>query len=352
MSFDRPTLTELIDRAVADIESRLDGADASLRRTLLGVLARMEAGSVHGLYGYLDWIALQGMPDTADTAQLDRWSSIWGKQRKAAATASGSVTFTGTDGGVIPTGTLLKRADDVEYATTEDGEIEGGTAVVLLAATEAGADGNAASGTKLSLPTPLSWVKSTAVAAELSGGSDEEADADLRDRLLARIRQAPHGGADFDYVQWALEVGGVTRAWAYPRELGPGTVTVRFMTDGLTSDGIPTAQAVDEVQAYIDVMRPVTADVTVVAPVAVAMNPVINLSPNTAAVRAAVEAELADLLAREAEPGTTVLISHIREAVSIAAGESDHVLVAPTTDVEHATGAVGVLGTITWGDLA
>ncbi|AMK09658.1 baseplate J/gp47 family protein [Pseudodesulfovibrio indicus] len=351
MPFDRPSLSDLISRVKADIESRLAGADASQRRTLLGILAVVEAGAVHGLYGYLDWIAAQGMPDTADAEQLERWASIWGKQRKSAASATGLVTFTGSDGSVIPTGTVVSRSDGLEFSTTEDGTIAAGSAAVAVTAVEAGADANTAAGVKLKLVSALSGVQSTAVAGELSGGADVEGDGDLRSRLLARIRQAPHGGADFDYVAWALEVSGVTRAWVYPLELGAGTVTVRVMTDGTTEDGIPAAETVDAVQTYLDAARPVTAEVFVVAPVAVPMDPAISISPNTEAVQAAIEAELGDMLLRAAEPGATIRVSHLREAISIATGEADHVLLSPAADVAHAVGEVATLGTITWSDL-
>lgn len=351
MPFDRPSLSDLISRVSADIESRLDGADASQRRTLLGILAIVEAGAVHGLYGYLDWIAAQGMPDTADTEQLERWASIWGKQRKSASAAAGQVTFTGTDGNVIPSGTRVARSDGLEFSTSEDGTIEAGSAAVAVEAADTGTDYNTAAGAKLKLVTALAGVQSSAVAGDIAGGADKESDADLRARLLTRIRQAPHGGADFDYTAWALEVPGVTRAWVYPLELGAGTVTVRIMTDGTTEDGIPAAETVDAVQAYLDAARPVTAEVYAVAPMAVPMDPAISISPNTAAVQAAIEAELADMLLREAEPGATILVSHLREAISIATGEADHVLISPAADVAHAVGEVATLGTITWSDL-
>ena len=63
---------------------------------------------------------------------------------------------------------------------------------------------------------------------------------------------------------------------------------------------------------------------------------------------AAIEAEIIDLLRREAVPGGTVLLSHLREAISIAAGEADHALTIPAANVTHATGELAVLGTITW----
>lgn len=350
MPFQRPELATLISRAQADIESRLPGADARLRRTLLGVLARIHAGSVHALYGYLDWLAKQLMVDTAEVEHLERWASIWGVARKAAAQASGDVTFTGTDGVTIPAATVLARADGVEYATDADVTIAGGTATAAVTAAEGGADGNADAASSLSLVSPIAGVNSAATVAAggLTGGTDTEADEDLRTRVLRRIQQPPHGGADFDYVAWALEVAGVTRAWVYPAELGLGTVTVRFMMDDTYADGIPQAADVTAVQDYIDALRPVTAALTVVAPVAVALDLTIALEPNTATVQAAVQAELEDLLQREAEPGATILLSHLREAISIAAGETDHDLVSPAADVTHSTGEIPVLGTITW----
>lgn len=350
MPFTRPTLAELIDRAASDIETRLPGTDARLRRSNLGVLARIHAGSTHGLYGYLDWLALQLMPDTAEAEHLARWAGIWGVTRKAAAAATGNVTFTGTNGTVIPTGTLIQRADGAQFATNAEGTISAESAAIAVTATVAGADGNTAASTSLTLVSPITGINTATTVASggLSGGSDEEDDESLRDRLLARIQQPPHGGASFDYASWALEVSGVTRAWVYPQELGLGTVTVRFVRDDDASI-IPDAGEVATVQAYIDSKRPVTAAVTVVAPTVVPLDfEISGLNPNNTTVKAAIEAELEDLLRREAEPGGTILISHIREAISVAAGEYDHVLVSPTANITHTTGQLATMGTITW----
>lgn len=54
MPFNRPTLPQLIQRNITDIESRLPGRDARLRRSNLNVLAKVHAGAAHGLYGALD----------------------------------------------------------------------------------------------------------------------------------------------------------------------------------------------------------------------------------------------------------------------------------------------------------
>lgn len=351
MPFQRPTLAELIAQGQAEIEASLPGADASLRRTVLGVLTRVIAGGEHGLYGYLDWLSNQVLPDTAESEHLDRHASIWGVTRKAAAFTTGTVDFTGTNGAVVPVGSELKRADGVKYLTTTEATIAAGVAAAIVAATSAGIDGLADAGQALNLTTPIAGVASAAVVAAggLIGGADEESDADIRTRVLARIQAPPHGGADFDYITWALEVAGVTRAWVYAQELGLGTVTVRFMMDNTYADGIPLAADVAAVQAYIDPARPVTAALTVVAPIAVPVNYTIaGLNPATAEVKAAIDAELADLIKREAIPGGTILLSHIREAISIAAGETDHALTVPAADVTHTTGQIATMGAITW----
>ena len=62
----------------------------------------------------------------------------------------------------------------------------------------------------------------------------------------------------------------------------------------------------------------------------------------------AIEAELADLIRRESEPGGTLLVSHIREAISTAQGETDHELTSPTADVTVQATQITTLGTVTF----
>jgi uncharacterized phage protein gp47/JayE len=348
--FNRPALSDIVARTRGDLLTRLS-QDELLRRSDAEVLARVLAGASHEIHGYLDWIARQVIYDTADDEILIRWASIWGVAQKAAAAASGNVLVTGTVGKLIPVDTLMKRADGVEFMVTADTTLGASATAVPVEAVEAAAAGNTVAGTELTLLNPIAGVQSgvTVDSGALTNGSDIESVTSLRSRFLARIQQPPAGGSSADYERWALEVPGVTRAWVYPKEMGAGTVTVRFVRDNDASI-IPDAAEVQAVQDYIDdsSRKPVTADVYVVAPVAVPLNFTIQLTPATAAVKGAVEAELRDLLLREAAPGVTLLISHIREAVSSAAGETDNVLVSPTTNQVYTTGQMPVFGSITW----
>lgn len=349
MPFQRPNLTALVARADEDFDARLPGADSRLRRSVLSVLSRVHAGAVHGLYGMLADNALQGLPDTATGEVLLRWAATFGVEPKAAEPATGPVALTGSDDAVVPAGTLLQRLDGVEYVTTAEAVIAEGAATVEVEAVTAGEGGQAVEGTILTFASPVAGVAAGAVVAAggLVGGADAEDPEALRARLLERLRVPPHGGAASDYVRWAKEVPGVTRAWVYPLLNGLGTVGLTFVMDG-REDIVPEAGDVAAVEAWIAPRRPVTADVDVFAPTPVDLDLTIALTPDTAAGRLAVVAELKDMLARDAEPGGTILISRIREAVSIAAGESDNTITSPSADVTHDPGELAVLGDITW----
>lgn len=352
MPFARPTLAELIDRITADMSSRVLGVDgAVLRRSLLGIIARAEAGEAHMLYGYLEWIGRQSIPDTAEGEWLERWAVVWGLSRTAATYAGGDLTITGTNGSVIPDGTLWQRQDGVQYATQGAETISGGTATATLEAVVAGEDGNLDAGTTMFLVSPIAGVTATATVAAggLTGGSDTETDARLRTRLLERIAEPPQGGAERDYIAWAKAASSdVTRVWVTPNGMGAGTVVVQFVVDDDPDGLIPDAGQVDTVQDYIDERRPVTADVYVSAPTEVPRAMTIKISPNTSAVQAAVTAELEDLFRRDAEPGGTIYISRIREAVSIATGEANNLMVTPTADIVDTAGNISTLGAITF----
>lgn len=350
MPFNRPALSEIIQRSKTDLEGRLNDGKTALRRSVLAVIARTIAGASHLLHGHLDWVYRQAFADLADEDNLVRWGAIFGVERKAAEFAEGPYEFTGTNGTSIPALTQVQRSDGLIYETDAEVIISAGIAIANIVALTAGANGNADTGVTMNLVSPITGVDSegSVQAPGISGGADEESIDDLRARVLSRIRQPPQGGNENDFVQWALEVPGVTRAWVYPLLLGAGTVGILFVRDNDTPSIIPDAGEIQDVQDYIDERRPVTANVTVLAPTEDPLNFTIQLTPNTAEVRAAVEEELKDFLSRESEPGGTLLLSQINEAISIADGEMDHILTVPNANVVAASGQLKTFGVVTW----
>jgi uncharacterized phage protein gp47/JayE len=354
MPFDRPTLAELRDRIRRDFNARLPGADALLRQSNLGVIADVLAGLSTLHYGYQVWLSKQLFPDTAEGPFLERWASIWGLTRYAATTALGAIDVHGTPGATVPPGAEFQRTDGVRYQSADGATLDAaGLATVAVEAEVAGTAGDALTSTPVTTITAYPGVvpQATVAAPGIAGGAEQETDAQLRTRLLARIQTPPHGGAASDYVDWALEVPGVTRVWVAPEEQGAGSVVVRFTMDDAAHapNGIPTAADVALVQAHLDEVRPVTAKVVVLAPVARALDiTIFALTPDTPAVRAAAETELRDTLYRHGEPGGVVYVSWLWEAVSLASGERHHRITVPPSDVPLGAGELPVLGTVTY----
>lgn len=71
-----------------------------------------------------------------------------------------------------------------------------------------------------------------------------ETDAAYLARLLDYIRRPPAGGNKFDYVKWAKEISGVTKAYCVPIGQGLGTVDVIILANVTTTGSeIPSSSA-------------------------------------------------------------------------------------------------------------
>lgn len=350
MPFERQTLSQTVAEVQAGLASRLPGADTRLRRAVLTVLARVVGGVAYGLDAFIAYKAKQIFPMTADEEHLPRLARPWRVFQKNPEAATGYAVFPGLEGKPFPAQTLMQRADGVQYESTAEAVAEDGEALVPVRAVKAGKDGNAAAGTTLTLVQPVEGFDFSGTVAELgiSAGVDIEDIENFRGRLITRWQEPPQGGAVTDWKAWALEVPGVTRAWAYARWMGLGTVGVLFTTDDADSP-IPDATMVQRVQAYLTDpnLKPITADVYVTAPTPKVNDIVIaGLDPATEAVKAAIRAELADLYRREGEPARMLPVSHIREAISTAAGEYDHELVTPLSNIYPAKHELPLLGDV------
>lgn len=348
MSFERPTLPELVARIEADFVSRLELASALLRRAVIKVLSRVIAGAAHMMHGHLDYLSRQLFPDQADDAYLVRQAGLFGISKTAPDYAQAVVEFTGTNGTVIPAGTILVRADGVEYSTDADTTIASGVAEADVTAEEPGADGSVTVGVTFSFSSAVAGADSTSTVTEvIQDGSDLETTEALRIRLLERLSDPPHGGTDADHIAWAKETPGVTRAWVQRQGQGPGTVVVRFVRDD-DPDPIPDAGEVAAVQAVLDEKAPAYATAIAFAPTAQSVAFTIEIVPNTAANRAAVQTSLEDLFLRESEPGGGMLLSAMQTAIGTTAGITDYTLTAPVADVTSTTNQLPRVGTITW----
>ncbi len=348
MPFYRPTLQEIANGIFTDVVGRLKLKAAVLRRSLAGVISRALAGAVHGLYGYITWLSKQIFVHQCDDEYLDHHGAERGIGRKPANTARGFVNARGTTGLTLKAGTKLRFGNDRSrlYYVRSDVDFVGGVATPLVYAVTPGEVSNLQAGAVLYLITPISGIQSamTVGDAGIIGGADPEENDLYRERILDKIRNPPHGGNANDYVQWALEVPGIERAWPLPNIAGLGTVGVMVARGIDAEDPRPDAELVAMVKAHIEEQRPVTAEVYIIVPELVPLNAVVYISPNTQAIRDAVLAEMQDFLIRDGQPDSYLRLSRISETISGAAGEHHHELAVPVADIYIGKTELPVLG--------
>lgn len=346
----RPTLQTLIARISGDVQAGVDATAPLLPTSILSVLARVFAGSAHLLWGYLSWVARQVIPDTAEAEYLERWAAIYGIYRVPATYAAAEAEIAGTNGIVIPAGTVLVAAGGAEYATAADATVTGGVATLEVTALVAGAAGTLAEGQVLQLLQPVAGLNPSGTVQEsgLVAGADAETDEAMRGRLLARIQNPPQGGSAADYVAWTLANPDISaaRAWVYPGIDGAGSVGVVFTVAG--ADPIPSSPQVEAMRDYLAELAPVTARVIVIAPELLEVDLTIAITPDTSALRTAVEASLAEYFAENGSPGATLYRSQISEAIASVPGIVDHTLTAPVANVVLGADELATVGAVTW----
>lgn len=363
-----PSLADLRKQVRDHISARLPGADANIPNSPLRVISDNQAGFAAMALDFIRWATRQLLPDTAEREWLDRHADIWVGGRKPGAYASGSVTITGLSGVTVPMATQLAYGD-VSYETIGDVTIgSSGSAACAVRCLSPGIAGNRDTGQSLAVSVAVAGADASAVVMSMSGGIDAETDDDLRARVLERIRKPPMGGDADDYVAWAKEVPGVTRVWCSPNEMGPGTVTVRFMMDELRAsenseaDGFPNSDDVETVRAYIDAKRPVAVkDLFVVSPIphpvnftVSALNESVDSIETVEAIGVAVRTMLRDRAAPAfavngvLQPAQTIFSIWVSEAALTVSGV-DHFELGMDDVVMPSNGHMAVMGSATYG---
>jgi uncharacterized phage protein gp47/JayE len=225
-------------------------------------LGRVVSGVVWVIGAKLLFVVKQALPDSAKGYFLDRWGAVFNFPRLQPSGSAGinALTVTGTVAAAVPAGSQLAHADGTLYAVTSVGSVigAGGTVLVSVAATSAGAATNKGVGEVLTftgLPAPLAGVNAaTTVVVPLTGGIDLESDELYAPRLLAHIGDPPEGGSIADYREWALSVPGALTAYVWRHRRGTGTIDVAVL-----GNGVGAARVLSDLSpftAYIEARRP------------------------------------------------------------------------------------------------
>ncbi|WP_213761824.1 baseplate J/gp47 family protein [Caballeronia sp. dw_19] len=384
MPYSRPTLTALRTQIWSDITAAAGLVVSLLQKAVLKIVGSALAALVFGLYGYLDWIAKQAVPFTSTDEFLAGWGALKSTYLEAATQTVLTVQFTGADGTPLPAGTGVNRGDGFAYTTNVDADVSGTTVTVSITAVTAGSAGNCDVGTAIVLASAVPGIQSTGVVTALvTSGTDVETQDDFRDRVMLAFQKPVQGGDQDDYVVWARNVAGVTRAWCSPNGFGSGTVVVYFMMDDAESGHAGFPQGTDGISQYdqgpgglprgvvatgdqltvanaIITEQPVTALVYLCSPIENQVGFIIaGLSAASTATKTAIGAALSDLMIREGAPAGDIDLSDINSAIGSVPGSAGYLLNAitstvggvtttypPNTNITNGTGVLPALGAV------
>lgn len=384
MPYPRKTLTQLRDDILAAINgARITDQNGSvlvglLNKAILRIMAYAQAGVGYEHYGELDWIAKQAVPWTATDEFLEGWAGLKKVTRLAATFSVWSVTWTATGASSVAANFPVTRAGDgAAFVTTASAATTGaGPLVVSIQAVTPGSAGNALPGAQFVFSSQVANVPSASTAsAQTTAGVDVELDAALRTRMLAAYAAPPQGGDANDYVEWALSVAGVTRAWVAPLLNGAGTVGVYFMmdiaeavnggfpqgTNGVATNETRGVAATGDQLTLANALypqRPVTALVSVYAPTPEPVNFLIQgLGPTFATWLTQIQAALTDMFVRLGNVGGTINPTNgapwpgiqeddWNEAIGAIPGIPDFTVTSPFTEIMPGVGQLFTLGTV------
>ncbi len=338
-------------------------------RGMFAQLGRSVALELREVHDHISWWGRQYFVDTAEEEFVLRHAGIWGIERRPATIAIGRVEIEGTPGTALPAGLEFSGSDGTIYVSAEVGTIAvNGTASLAVAAAAAGPAGNLEAGIQLATLVPFPAISRVAVGPDgIAGGAAEESWQELALSVRAHIRQRPHGGAAFDYPTWLGRTFDVRAVSVIPEWIGRGSVgVVVAMKDG-TFGRAPTADEIEAMQIHLgrfgvaEGVRPVTAHVVVVAAAVTEIPITVRLRPDTVATRQAVTEAWDRFVATVGDAdddqnvgpiGATIERSRISEAISAAAGEYAHDLIAPAAPIWLGQTQYPVPGVITWEDPA
>lgn len=364
MAFITPSLASIIEANFTEFQASGWAPNGFLPDSRVQTLVETQAYVGYETIQYIDYVALQVTPFTATGEYLEAWGQWRGILRHDAAQATGTVVFAGTAGTAIPVGTVVRRSDGQTYRTTEEGIV--GASIPLISES-GGSITNTPVATTVYLYNSIEAVSSTATVGVIgiSGGADMEEDDDLRTRIMLSFQNPGQGGSEADYVNGALEVSGVTRAWCSPRGMGHGTVSLYPMfddnsiTNGFPAGtyGVATKEDRWNTKASGDLLpvanhiyeeRPVTALVFVIPPEPLHI-PVVISGVSDTTTRANIRASLLQLHRDIGTPlGMTVQPSDILGAIRNAVGTATFTMSAPLSPI---TVERGYLPIITSGDV-
>ena len=228
MAFENKTINDIYSLIVQGLEQEFNTTFRLLPKAFVRILAKVLAGVYISIYKVIGWTFLQQFVDYAvfepvsvlgvTVRPLVGWGNLVGVGDPGDATAWEGIVAVDvvSSGDYLQAGTQLKSALTGKiYLTKASVLLSDGSVQVDVICTEGGSAGNLSAGDILSFVNNLGNVERDAAVVSGVPGIDAETEETYRNRVKARFKVQPQGGALADYRRWASEVPGVYQTYPY-----------------------------------------------------------------------------------------------------------------------------------------
>ncbi len=243
-------MQRMLDRVPDDIDKR--------EGSIIWDALSPEAIEFERLYVELDNILNIVFARTSYGEYLDLITESHGIERKPAVKAVGYIGVEGVAGSIVPAPVEIKITINdtvMKYTVIDEDEraidiqipIEGNGRYKVICS-EPGIKGNIAANS-IEFYENITGINRIYNTEAFYGGSEDEEDSQLLQRLSEKVKNPPSSGNINDYMRWTKEISGAESVKPIPLWAGPGTV--KLIVYG--ANGMPVTQdVVNNVKEHID----------------------------------------------------------------------------------------------------
>lgn len=294
-----------VDLTVDDVEEMLFTSYQNITGRTLGqadpvrLFILFVADALYRTCEKINYAGRQNFLRTAEGKSLDALAANICVTRTAANAAHARIRITlsgaRTVDTVIPAGTRVSPANNIYFATDENVVITSGnlTADVRATCTSTGITGNDYQPGEISkIVDPVAYVATMVNTTKSEGGSDEEDDDSLRERVFEAPERFSTAGPAGAYGYYTKAVSSLISD-VYIWSPSPGVVQDVFLLKGGV---VPEQEMLDEVTKALSAggVRPLTDKVEVLAPAIVKYDVDVSYSVNSDADLATVSANVTE----------------------------------------------------------
>ena len=261
-----PTLRELYDGIVEDLQNELGVTIPRMGKSVLRALAAVQAAKLKLFYLAVGHLQKNIFVDTADSEStggtLERFGRIKrGRNPFPAQAAQYRLRVTGTSGTLVPASTTFKSNDNAQspgklYILDHPYTLQAATDTLVVRALEAGLEARLSVDDELTVTAPLAGLdRIAAVTEETTAPLAAESLEEYRQKAINAYRMEAQGGAATDYRLWAADVQGVKQVYPYARPGASGEIDLyveQLPESSYDGRGTPTDELLAAVESAIE----------------------------------------------------------------------------------------------------